>query len=430
MSVRMFDTYTTSNAEAEHSALKCASVGVSANDTMTALAQKTNCQATRRTNQRVLHQTKDLQSTDTKSKCALSKVIVKQCFNAISQNLDLAKLCISKQTSNTSWTVFYRRPTGISSKLHLHYLPLVRRVRYVTLQSGMTKFIHRLSHYITSNMHDFSSMYLFFVQDLLMCSCRKYERYGYPCHHMFHVMKVYKTEEVKKEWIHIRWFKHYTSHYQHPECTNRQNDLYDKLIVMHPKGPRFYAQQYDTYPQYEQFDGKPVTEDMFPSSNFYFLCRKTNTCWIRQNHTADPAIKQLIQSTTADLVSVDVDLSQEQEHIHSQTHLEDENTFDTDQNNDNIDDLCAYSKDHPIYTDKMAMFRRASDLCGNDVEKHKELYEMLHEFVSCNEMNNDDNNIILAKRKAENDGSTTLISSNKVINTTHRSTKRKKAFHE
>ena len=148
MSVRMFDTYTTTNAEAEHSALKCASVGVSANDTMTALAQKTNCQAIRRTNQRVLHQTKDLQSTDTKSKCALSKVIVKQCFNAISQNLDLAKQCISKQTSNTSWTVFYQCPTGMSSKLHLHYLPIVRRVRYVTLQSGMTNFIHHVSHYI------------------------------------------------------------------------------------------------------------------------------------------------------------------------------------------------------------------------------------------------------------------------------------------
>ena len=279
-------------------------------------------------------------------------------------------------------------------------------------------------------MCDFSSMYLFVIQDLLMCSCRRYERYGYPCHHMFHVMKVYKTEEVKKEWIHIRWFKHYTSHYLHPDSTNQQNELYNKLIVMYPKGPRFYAQHYDTYPHFEAFDGKVVTAHMFPSSNFYFCCRKTNTCWIRQNNTDDSAIKQLIQSKTPDLVSVDVNLSQEQEHIHSQTHLEDDNAFDMDQNNDNNDDICAYRKDHPIYTDKMAMFRRASDLCGNDVEKHKELYEMLHGFVSSNEMNNGDNDKILAKRKAENYSVPTLISSNKVINTTHRSTKRKKAFHE
>ena len=139
MSIRMFDTYTTSNAEAEHSALKCASVGISANDTMTALAQKTNIQATRRTNQRVLDQTKDLQCTDTRSKCPLSNVITKRCFNAISQYVELAKECISKQTSNTSWTVCYQRPTGISTKLHLHYLPLIRRKRFLSIESGMIK---------------------------------------------------------------------------------------------------------------------------------------------------------------------------------------------------------------------------------------------------------------------------------------------------
>lgn len=136
MSVRMFDTYTTSNAEAEHSALKCASVGISANDTMTALAHKTNNQATKRTNQRILCETKDLQCTDTKSKCTLSNVLVKKCFNAISQYVNLAKQCISKQTSKSSWTVFYQKPTGISNKLHLHYLPIIRRLRFVSIKSG------------------------------------------------------------------------------------------------------------------------------------------------------------------------------------------------------------------------------------------------------------------------------------------------------
>ena len=36
---------------------------------------------------------------------------------------------------------------------------------------------------------------------------------------------------------------------------------------------------------------------------------------------------------------------------------------------------------HPIFTDKFAMFKHAKDLCGNDVEKHKELYNMFSEVT-------------------------------------------------
>ena len=239
-------------------------------------------------------------------------------------------------------------------------------------------------------------------------------------------MKVYNIEEVKKEWIHIRWYKSYTSHYLQPKSTTQQNELYNKLIDMHPKGQRFYPCIYDTYPHYDGFNGKAVTDDMFPSSNFVFLCRQTNIHWIKQNNTTNQAIKQLIQSKTADLVSIDVEVSQEQENV--QTYLEEGNIFNNEDDNDSFCDFLAYPKDHPIYTDKMAMFRRASDLCGNDVDKHKELYDMLNDFVSKNEMNNCDNDKVLAKRKGN--GSGTVISSNKVINTTHKSTKRKRAFYE
>ena len=76
------------------------------------------------------------------------------------------------------------------------------------------------------------------------------------------------------------------------------------------------------------------------------------------------------------------------------------------------------------------MFKRTSDLCGNDVEKRKELYAILHNFVCCNDMNNIDNDKILAKKVDAECGGTTLISYSKVINTTHRSTKRTRAFHE
>lgn len=247
---------------------------------------------------------------------------------------------------------------------------------------------------------------------------------------MFHVMNIYKAEDVKKEWIHIRWYKHYTSHYLSFEASSQQNQIYAKLINIHPKGPRFYGSVHDTYPHYKGYNGKIVTEQMFPSSNFALLCRRTNLCWIKENDTTDVEIKQLIQCQNADFVSVHIELSQEQANIHSQTSIEFDNTFEVEDDENTSPEIATYPKDHPIFTDKMAMFRRASDLCGNDVEKHKELYEMLHDFVSSNEMNNCDNEKVLAKRKAHVDGTTTIISSNKVINKTNRSTKRKRAFYE
>ena len=99
--------------------------------------------------------------------------------------------------------------------------------------------------------------------ELSMCSCKRYQRYGYPCHHMFHIMNVYNTAEVKKEWIHIRWYKHYIAHYLQPETSVRQNELYNKLISMHPRGPRFHPQHYATYPRYKGFNGIGVSDNMF-----------------------------------------------------------------------------------------------------------------------------------------------------------------------
>ena len=221
MSLMMFDTFTTSNAESEHAAMKNCSEKVEGNESMTNLAIKTNSQATRRTNQRVQNETKDLQCTDTKTKCSLSKVIVKRCFEALCENIELAKLCISEQTSDTSWTVFYKRETEMSGELHLHSVPVVRRKRFLSLDS-----------------------------DMLKCTCRMYQRFGYPCHHMFHVMDVYDTSKVKKEWIHIRWYKHYTSHYLHPQTSSRQNEIYNQLISMYPKGPTLH-ENYGTLFQLE-----------------------------------------------------------------------------------------------------------------------------------------------------------------------------------
>ena len=63
----------------------------------------------------------------------------------------------------------------------MHFLPLIQRKRYVKLNKD----------------------------NLLQCSCKRYERYGYPCHHLFHVLGCKETSEIQREWIHIRWYKEY-----------------------------------------------------------------------------------------------------------------------------------------------------------------------------------------------------------------------------
>ena len=136
LGTRIFDIYTTSNAESEHSAFKRSSVGVKANDSMTTLAQKSIKFSTKRSNERTYLQAKDLECIDTTSQCLLSYYLVKKCFNEIAERLELAKKCISMQTSKTKWTVYYSRPNKMHHKLHMHYLPTIRRKRTVTLTSS------------------------------------------------------------------------------------------------------------------------------------------------------------------------------------------------------------------------------------------------------------------------------------------------------
>ena len=71
--------------------------------------------------------------------------------------------------------------------------------------------------------------------------------------------------------------------------------------------------------------------------------------------------------------------------------------------------------------------KRAQQLCGDNDEKHQELYNLLSNFVTSNEINNNDNDITLNQRK---DGETTMISSNKVVTQRKTSTKRIKGRYE
>ena len=116
------------------------------------------------------------------------------------------------------------------------------------------------------------------------------------------------------------------------------------------------------------------------------------------------------------MVSLEINLSQQQEDFNNHSFAcsdEDSEEFT--------------SNDHPIFTDKLALFKRAQDLCGDDVDRNKELYNFLNNFVHNNELDNNDNAQVLSKR---NNGEITTISSNKVVNTKKTSNKRYKASYE
>ena len=132
----MFDTYTTSNAESEHAALKKDSLGVRSNGTMTFLAQKATSDSLKQSSHRVIFQNNDLQRTDTTTKCDLSNYLVKPCFNEISKRLKLATRCISKQVNKSKWIVYYKRNNVMYDQLHMHYIPIIWRQRHVILTSG------------------------------------------------------------------------------------------------------------------------------------------------------------------------------------------------------------------------------------------------------------------------------------------------------
>ena len=115
----MFDTYTTSNAESEHAALKKDSLGVRSNGTMTSLAQKATSDALKQSNHRMMFQNNDLQRTDTTTKCDLSNYLVKPCFNEITKRLKLATKCISKQVTRTKWIVYCKKNNVIYDHLRI-----------------------------------------------------------------------------------------------------------------------------------------------------------------------------------------------------------------------------------------------------------------------------------------------------------------------
>ena len=125
--------------------------------------------------------------------------------------------------------------------------------------------------------------------------------------------------------------------------------------------------------------------------------------------------------------------SQTQSISKSVQYNEDNNSFnhdnDIDSDNENIEsDIINPSIDDITdYSENFGLFKRAFDLAGNNVEKHRQLYNYLSNFVIENEINHSDNDDVIANRMHTK---TVSISSNKVVNKTNRSNKRKKGCWE
>jgi hypothetical protein len=58
-----------------------------------------------------------------------------------------------------------------------------------------------------------------------------------------------------------------------------------------------------------------------------------------------------------------------------------------------------YKAEYTNYTEKVGLLKHAQDLHGKDIEKHKELYDMLSNFVTKNEIDNKDNEVTIQKHK-------------------------------
>ena len=132
----MYDEYTTSNVESEHACIKSQSVGLTANSKVTSMFEKTDMNAEKRSNQRIIFQSKDIMCTNVTTKCQASKIFVKQCYDEVLNQIEYANKCVSKQTDISNWVVIYLNHDRINTKHHLHFLPLIKRKRYVTLSSG------------------------------------------------------------------------------------------------------------------------------------------------------------------------------------------------------------------------------------------------------------------------------------------------------
>lgn len=268
----------------------------------------------------------------------------------------------------------------------------------------------------------------------MKCSCKTYERYGYPCHHLLHAVGCETIHDIQKEWIDICWTKEYLLKYLHKDTSQETNNVYTNLKKNYPPGIKFVPPNNASYPVYKGFEGRRIDNTMFNVPSFQFMTQDTKMLWIAKNDSNDPKLQQLLKQTDTDYVNHRIFLSQEQalsqQLSQPQINQSIDHSFDNQDSddsdiessnmNDNIDDMMDY-------TENFALFKRAFQLANKKEQSHRKLYTLLSNFVVEHEINHDDNVEVINNRE---NGKKVIVSSNKIINTSRRSGKRKKGSWE
>ena len=164
---------------------------------------------------------------------------------------------------------------------------------------------------------------------------------------------------------------------------------------------------------------------MFDVPNSQFMCQRTLSLWVESNKTSNTELQQLLNRNDHEMISQSVSLSQQQhDHI---TELPNDNFLIDDDNSDNCpsDNKSTEYDNHEVmdWNDNVGLFKRAFQLAGDDVKKHRELYNVINNFIIENEINHNDNDRVFENR---NINDTVIISSNRIVNKRHKSMKRKK----
>ena len=391
LDVRMFDEFTTSNAESEHAALKSRGTGITNLTTLTDLFLKSMNSAEMRSYDKEVKNKNDLEKTETTTHAILSKHVTKPCFNAMKKLVQCATRCISKQSDRSNWIVIFM-PTKnqtVQPNADLHFLPRIKRKRYVTITNSV-----------------------------LHCSCKKMERFGYPCHHLLHVIGCKSIHDIKPEWIHIRWFKKYLVEYYEPSTDDQTQKKYDYMYINHPNGiPCIPSNDFDiSYPIIRAPEDIQIRSFEFDVPDYQFLCRKSpGMLWFEHNKSNNPLLNQMLQRNETNIFEKEINLSQSQQSIDDLM----TNEFDIQIDDVDEDHLNSSCQEGDCFT----MWKRAQSLCENNKSKQMELYNLLEEFVVSSETSHNDNKKLLSKKSSNE---TTTISSNKIIHNKRSGAKRKR----
>ena len=255
--------------------------------------------------------------------------------------------------------------------------------------------------------------------------------YGYFCHHIAHVADIRDTSDVKREWIHIRYSKEYLVSQYDPNTTEAQTKIFQQLYDNHPSGIYFTPKPdaSTNFPIYKNQFGNTdsINPYLFDGPEYQFMSRNTQILWIEDNKTTNEALNQVLTSSNRDYIEKEINISQEQQRINAMD-------FDTVQDlsfdhedNDADSNEESNNEEYTSYANQLGLLKRARDLCGNDAKKHKEIYDLLGDFVTRNETDHNDNDNVIKKREK---GGTIMISSNKVLKSNSGSCKRFKASYE